>query len=71
MDYDYYRSLGYIQSSQDWHNATRIGCLTRLTAAQRSVLIRLRFPDATYKYVKRTHWFMLCNCDDSVHDKVT
>ena len=62
MDYDYYMSLGYVQPSHEWQNATQIGCASRLTAAQRSVLIRLRFPEAMYKFTKKTHWFQLCNC---------
>ena len=73
MDYDYYRSLGYVQPSHEWNNATRIGGSTRLTAAQCSVLIRLRFPDAMYKYTKKTHWFRLSNCEpetESVYGEV-
>lgn len=66
MDYDYFRSLGFVEHSNEWTNAMHIGMATRLTSQQRSVLIRLRFPDAQYKYAKKTHWFGLRNSDDQL-----
>ena len=59
MDHDFYRSLGSAEPSHKWNNAMHIGLATPLSAAQRSVLIRLRFPDAEYKFTKRVHWFRL------------
>ena len=61
MDHDFYRSLGFVEHSHKWNNATHIGTATPLSAAQRSVLIRLRFPEAEYKFTKRVHWFKLAN----------
>ena len=66
MDYDYFRSLGFVEHSNEWTNAMHIGMATRLTSQQRSVLIRLRYPDAQYKYAKKTHWFGLRNSDDQL-----
>ena len=61
MDHDFYRSLGFVEHSHTWNNATQIGTATPLSSAQRSVLIRLRFPEAEYKFTKRVHWFRLAN----------
>lgn len=59
MDFEWVRSLAEYKHGSTWVNVNSIGCESRLTSAQRFLLLKLERSDTTFKKSHNTYYTKL------------
>lgn len=61
MDYEWFSSVQDLKETETWTNVRHLGCESKLTAAERAFLLRIKYPNAKHKFAQKAHFMKLAH----------